>query len=68
VDYADALTTWELLNPAHLHATVGECRDLINKEIKGRKRRMFLLRIYSRLNRIRAQRERADILEAIGEV
>jgi hypothetical protein len=68
VDYDDALTTWELLNTALLHATEGECRDLINKEIKGRKRRMFLLRIYSRLNRIRAQRERADILEAIGDV
>jgi hypothetical protein len=67
MDYADALTTWELLNTALLWATEQDCRALINKEMKGRRRRQFLLRIHSRLNRIRAERERVEILEALGD-
>lgn len=56
-----ALATWIDLN-AHLRkADEKICRMLLKEEKAGRNRHQFVVRIYSRLNRVRAQRERREL-------
>lgn len=56
------LDTWIYLN-AHLKAAdQAECQRLLKEELKKRRRKQFLLRIHSRLNLVRAQTERLDLL------
>lgn len=57
-----ALRTWIDLNDALREADVVECRRLLKLEKAGRARRQFISRIYSRLNKVRADQER----EALG--
>ena len=59
----DALRTWGLLNDAIRGADEGECRVLLAAEKRGRRRKQFLKRIHSRLNKVRAEREREELLE-----
>lgn len=57
-----ALSTWILLNDALRGADEATCRQLLKAERKGRKRKQFLKRIHSRLNKARADRERQELL------
>ena len=41
------------------------CEQLLKVELDGPKRKVFALRIHSRLNRVRAARERKEIGNAI---
>ena len=55
------LRTWLLLNDAMQEADEAECQRLLKVELKGKRRKLFLLRIHSRLNKVRADRERAEL-------
>jgi hypothetical protein len=57
----DALRTWVGLNEVMRTASEETCRHLLRVEKLGRRRQQFLRRIYSRLNRVRADRERAEL-------
>lgn len=57
------LRTWLLLNDAMQEADEAECLRLLKAELKGRRRKQFLLRIHSRLNKVRADRERVELRE-----
>lgn len=57
-----ALRTWRDLNHAVKDAGEDLCLHLLTAEQRGRARRPFLLRIHARLNRVRAQRERQEML------
>lgn len=59
----DALVNWTALNTWLLNATEAECVALSKLERAGRNRHRFLLRIHSRVNKLRARRERADIMK-----
>ncbi len=52
------LKTWVGLNAVLLKADEATCKGLLKIEKAGRKRKMFLLRIHSRLNRVRRAAER----------
>ena len=56
------LRTWDGLN-AHLMTIENEAalEELLQEELKGRNRVKFVSRIYSRLNRVRACRERWEL-------
>lgn len=54
---------WDELNTAVLKMGEHECADALAAEIAGPNRRMFKLRIHSRLNKVRAHRERRDLLD-----
>lgn len=56
------LRSWEALNDHLINADEARCKELLQLEINGRKRRQFLLRIHSRLNKVRADRERLELL------
>jgi hypothetical protein len=56
-----ALTSWVSLNDDLRTADEARCRELLEAEQKGRCRTMFIRRIYSRLNRVRAARERQEL-------
>lgn len=56
------LSTWDNLNEAVMKADEEKCYSLIEEEKRGRCRKMFLLRIHSRLNKIRADRERKELV------
>lgn len=56
-----ALLTWTALNDAMREADEALCKQLLNEELKGKKRKQFVLRIHSRLNRVRADRERLEL-------
>ena len=57
------LRTWVALNDALRDADEALCRVLLAEEEAGRRRRRFLLRIHSRLNRMRAGAERIKLRE-----
>lgn len=56
-----ALETWSALNDALRTAGEKACERLLVHEAKGKNRPTFLLRIHSRLNRVRRERERAAL-------
>lgn len=59
------LQTWDGLNEA-LRSIDDEktVKSLIREEQRGRARQQFLLRLHSRLNKLRADRERKKLLGA----
>jgi hypothetical protein len=61
----DPLATWDDLNRHIVVADEAVCRDLLCREREGRRRKTFILRIHSRLNLVRAERERRELVEGI---
>lgn len=59
----EALKTWVALNAELTTANEDRCNDLLKKELAGRRRLAFMLRIHSRLNKERADRERQELTE-----
>ncbi len=59
---ADPLDTWTGLNAAIMTMEEDECHSLLDRErYAGRRRLQFMLRIHSRINLLRARRERAEL-------
>jgi hypothetical protein len=65
-DTAEILRNWANLNEALRDCTEPQARDLLQREQKGKKRVQYLFRIHSRLNKARADRERAELMGAVG--
>lgn len=57
----EALDNWIALNRYVKDATEEECRTLLELELNNRARKLFVNRIYSRLNKVRADRERKEL-------
>lgn len=57
----EALDNWIALNRFVKDATEEECKELLELEQSGAARKLFLKRIYSRYNRVRAERERIEL-------
>lgn len=55
------LSTWLLLNDVLKNADESLCKQLLHDEMSDRQRPTFLARIHSRLNKVRADRERAEL-------
>lgn len=61
-----ALTTWDNLNEFVMETDdESALQKLLKEELAGRKRAQFVKRIHSRLNKVRADRERAELKEQI---
>lgn len=56
-----SLQSWLALNDALRDATEQVCNNLLKEELNGRKRKQFIKRIHSRLNKVRADRERHEL-------
>ena len=56
-----ALQSWLALNDILRGADEPVCQALLKEELKGRKRKQFIKRIHSRLNKVRADRERMEL-------
>ena len=59
----DALATWTGLNLFLTTAGERDCEKVMAREAAGRNRRRVMLRIHSRLNKLRAHRERKAIIK-----
>ena len=57
------LENWYKLNDALRECTEDEAKDLLKREQAGKNRSRFVLRIHSRINRTRAERERGELKE-----
>ena len=57
------LTTWHDLCHEVTVATEERCFELLKEEMDGPKRLRHVMRIYSRINRLRAARERKELTE-----
>lgn len=55
------LRTWEALNNVLRNADETTCLKLLDEELKDKKRPQFVQRIHSRMNRMRAARERKEL-------
>lgn len=55
------LRSWISLNEVLREASEDICKILLNAELKGRNRKTFVKRIHSRLNKVRADRERVEL-------
>lgn len=65
----EALRTWKALNEAILKLDdEAQVRALLAEEKAGRRRKQFMLRIHSRLNRIRADHERTDLTNSLRKL
>lgn len=62
----EALKSWDILNEFLKTSDEGQCLALLKEEKTGRARKQFIMRIHSRLNRVRAQREREELKASIG--
>lgn len=60
------LATWVALNQALMAGDIKLAERLLAEESKGKRRKMFLLRLHSRINRLRAQSERAALLKKVS--
>jgi len=56
------LTDWARLNEALMGMTLADVQLLLKLEIGGRRRTNFLLRLYGRYHRLRADVERAALI------
>lgn len=65
LDFDLILDNWLDLNTIITSASEEEAKDLLDYELKHRCRKMFVLRLYSRYNRMRAERERTALLKHI---
>ena len=57
------LATWIGLNEALMAGDLELAERLLKEEQKGKKRKQFMLRIHSRINKLRADAERAKLLK-----
>ena len=55
------LRTWNSLNDALRGADEVTCQKLLEEELANKKRKRFIARIHSRLNKARADRERVEL-------
>lgn len=60
-DPAKYLGSWVELNAGLLTMNEWECDLVLRAEMEGRNRKSFLKRIHSRINYLRAHRERAEL-------
>lgn len=60
-----ALATWADLNAAIMDANEADCQQLLQAELAGKRRKQFVFRIHSRLNKVRADREREELNEEL---
>ena len=60
-----ALRTWEALNRTMVYADEATCEELLQVELAGRKRKRFLMRIQSRLNKLRGAAALQQLEEAV---
>lgn len=56
-----ALMSWGALNESIMQMDENQAQALLKKELAGRKRSQFVKRIHSRINKLRADRERAEL-------
>ena len=54
---------WDDLNAALMKADRMTAEGMLDAERKGRQRKMFLLRIHSRINKLRAHAERQELIK-----
>ncbi len=57
------LDTWLTLNEYLQSADEEQCKSLLKQEAKGKNRPTFLRRIHSRMNKVRADRERKELIK-----
>ena len=60
------LESWDALNSAIMQMDEAEAKVLLDHELKGRKRSQFVKRIHSRINKLRADRERDELKRKIA--
>jgi hypothetical protein len=60
---AEALHSWPGVNKAVMKLDEVGCRALLDAELKGGARLQFLLRIHSRISRLRYDTERRELME-----
>jgi hypothetical protein len=60
--HQDALTTWVKLNSLLMGSDLATAESLLQLEQSGKRRQQFLLRIHSRINKLRAVAERKALL------
>lgn len=65
MDLKKTLNSWAELNNVLREASEKTSRELLEAELAGEKRKLYVLRIHSRMNRVRAARERAELVRRI---
>ncbi len=56
------LSSWVAMNEALKTLSEEECWELLRQEKKGQRRAQFMLRIHGRANKLRAEREKRELL------
>lgn len=59
---APELASWVALNEALMEGDLSLAERLLKEEKAGKKRKQFMLRLHSRINKLRAEGERAELI------
>ena len=62
-----ALGSWHTINKSLPHMTEDECKQALNKEMQGKRRRAIVIRIHQKYCIMRLERERKELLSAIDD-
>jgi hypothetical protein len=62
---ADPLDTWVGLNAVATTLDEAAARTLLERELAGKCRKGFVFRLHSRINHVRAARERAELMRRV---
>lgn len=65
MDKKKILGSWVDLNEFIRDCNQKDAEELLKAELSGKKRKQFALRIHSRINKVRADHERLEILRKI---
>lgn len=57
-----ALVSWVALNDAIMSGDLALAQALLKEEKANKKRKQFMMRLHSRINKLRADEERAQLL------
>lgn len=63
-DIDAALATWIGFNDFLRAAGEGDAKAALDAEVKGKRRKQYLLRAHARFNKCRAERERVELVGA----
>lgn len=63
----DPLESWHALQAVIHGMTEAELREAIEKELSGKARRNMVMRMHMKLNKLRHQRERMDLVKKTKE-
>ena len=64
----EALSSWHTINKALRTFTEADCKNALNRELVGNRRKDIAIRLHTRYCTLRQVRERNELIESLSDV